>query len=296
MPKEANLLQQIRKERVLLTPEKAKGLISHNYPQNRKISETTVLNYANDIRNGRWNEDVSYVDQPLMISPEGWLLNGQHRCWAVIKANKSIYVWIYYNVSEELYKFLDCGKVRSAKDFIDLPNGTNIAALVKFVCCVEDGNAPLASATQGKLSSTDKIKPSRAQIIEKTYQNPEYYKRMITLSQKGSTYLGKKTTFFADAIYLIDYVGRGHSLEAFVAEMAEIKPESNTIIMSRTYITNKLATKSFKSTRNWYMGCIFFAYENYIKSNEVESFNKSSYYFSKYDLWMREERRRRKGE
>lgn len=280
-------------EKIKLTPELAQELLGRNYPKNRKLSKSTVANYANDILDGRWNEEIAKVDQPLAISPppERWLLNGQHRCAAVILANKSIKTYIEYDVPEELYKYFDGGRVRGAKDFLSMPDKTHAAALGKFICAIEDGVASLTSCVAGKLNTANNTTPTRTQIVNKTNKDPDYIQRLIRLGQKASSYLLNKRTPMSCALFIIDYVEKGDSIDSFVNELANPVPTSQPIIASRSYMITKMTDKRFKFTTQWFMGCIFMTYEYFIEDKNISSLNKSDAYFSKYDSLMKEERK-----
>lgn len=287
------------KKRVLLTPSLAREYLSHNYKRNRKLSVNTVQAYASDILSGRWNEEISEYDQPIAFSTEGELINGQHRCQAVIRANKAIYVWIVTDVSIELYNYMDCGKVRSARDFLSVPNSNSVATLAKFVCAVEEGNTTLNQAVQGIVrfvpgKNKSYIRVTRSQIIQKVEEDNEYLQMLSLYGQRASKHFGNKRGPFSNAFYVIDYLGKGELLEEFVSECSKALPESEIIIGLRTYMANRIMLKSFNATPQWVMGCIFFAYEHFVDDTPINSFNKVEKLFDKYSALVNKERNRRK--
>ena len=74
-----------------ITPELAKKYLEHNNSKNRNISKGTVHAYANDILAGNWTEATG---ETISFGWDGTMTNGQHRCAAVIEANKGIYCWV----------------------------------------------------------------------------------------------------------------------------------------------------------------------------------------------------------
>ena len=96
-----------------LTPAIAIELLRDN-PENRSIRSTKVQQFAADMRAGNWEEN----GQPLILSPEGLLNDGQHRCIAVIEANTSVPVQFTFGVPRDTRLTLDQGSARSAGDFL----------------------------------------------------------------------------------------------------------------------------------------------------------------------------------
>lgn len=70
----------------VITPEMAMNWLEHHNFKNRTISQGTVDSYATDMKNGRW----SLTHQGIAFNTEGQLIDGQHRLWAIVFANKNI--------------------------------------------------------------------------------------------------------------------------------------------------------------------------------------------------------------
>jgi len=285
----------MKREFIELTPAKAKVFLEHNYSENRRVSQIWVNSLAQDIKEGRWNNDISEVDQGISLTSDGILINGQHRCLAVIKANKSIKIWVNYDVPMELYEYMDCGKVRNAKDYLSVPNATNIAAVAKALYGIENGYSNLIASVQGVLRNggrdgKTRFVTTRSQIIDTAAKRKEYLQYIYSLSSKTATYLGGKRTYIAYAFLAIDYVGNGYMLNEFADECSKLHAESELIQSFRIFVMSKLATKSFKSSIDWYIGCILCCYDNFIANNSVGCFNKTNTYLQKYDALMRKQR------
>lgn len=93
-----------------ITPEKAKAFLETT-DTNRRLSEVTVIAYANDMLAGNWQENVS---SPIALDADGILRDGQHRMAAIVRCGIPVKMWVCRNVdSEGLY---DVGRPRSVTD------------------------------------------------------------------------------------------------------------------------------------------------------------------------------------
>lgn len=118
-----------------LTPDVAQELLLRN-PFNRGITEARVLVYADDIDNDRWE----FNGQPIIVSDDGFLTDGQHRCEAVVLAGKSIKTSIAFGVSYESRKTTDQCKPKGAADFLAMdgaPYAKAITGVARMLVIME---------------------------------------------------------------------------------------------------------------------------------------------------------------
>ena len=116
---------------IQLTPQLAELLLARNL-SNRPVKRNTVLQYAKDIK----EDEFSVTGDTIKISKTGRLLDGQHRCLAVIESNKTINTLLAYGIDEDVFDKIDTGRVRMASDVLSIKgfdNPIRMAALVKFV-------------------------------------------------------------------------------------------------------------------------------------------------------------------
>lgn len=272
------------KERILLTPEMARELLAHNYHKNRKIRKSAVDRIKQDILADRWNPELSFYQDPIMVTEDGILMNGQHRCMAVVQANRAVSTYWQRNVPESIYKMLDGGTVRSAADYCDAPNKIAVAALAKIMCAVEDGNAPLASAIKGTVFG--RISATRMQIIEKMNSDGERLQSFVRAGQRAGKYLYNKNTVISTALFLIDFTGRDEVVERFVQESSQLATDSQQINALRAYMGKCLINKNFKTDYKWVLSCVLYTYEAFRDDTEIHSFNRIGSAFSKYDKYV----------
>lgn len=97
----------------IIDPAFAKQLLERN-TKNRPVSAGTVERYASDMKAGRWNNN----GQGISLTPEGELLDGQHRCHAVILSQTPTAMLVVRGVPAETFATMDSGKARSLGDVL----------------------------------------------------------------------------------------------------------------------------------------------------------------------------------
>ncbi len=120
-----------------LTPAIAGDLLQRN-TGNRKVSRTTVLQYAGAMRRGEWQLN----GEPIILGKNGRLLNGQHRCHAVVVAKVNVPVLVVSGVEDDAFKTLDTGKKRTAGDVLSITGVKNVhvvAAGARGILRLESG-------------------------------------------------------------------------------------------------------------------------------------------------------------
>lgn len=286
-----------RREFIKITPSKAEEFLQHNLPQNRVIRTLVVDKYAKDMKNGLWNERVSIDQDPIIISDDNFLINGQHRCKAIIKSGCTINSMVVFGADKEIYKYLDNGAVRSAKDYISHKNANAMAAQAKILFCLEQGETPLISSAQGHLDSgKPPAQPSRNDIVDTAEKNEEYLDQIIKMGWKLGSPFSSKNGAFQTALMIIDFVGNGDRIEDFVDDFSQPASDFKTNSAIKTYMSQCYGNKKYKTDQKWIMSCIFAAYDCFREGKVLKCFNKPSLYLSRYDKLLKEERERRKNE
>jgi hypothetical protein len=118
----------MKTEIITLTPNMAKKLLETNKENNRPLKNANISTLKADIIAGRWKLN----GESIKISENGKLIDGQHRCLAVISANIPIQTLIVYEVEESSFDTIDLGTIRTVSDLLAI-NGqknTNIAAAI----------------------------------------------------------------------------------------------------------------------------------------------------------------------
>lgn len=98
-----------------VSPELAFRWLEGN-THNRPLSQALVDCFARDMKAGRWR----LTNQGITFDTAGLLIDGQHRLCAVIEANVTISMRIYFNEPPENRWVFDSGQARSNRDILNL--------------------------------------------------------------------------------------------------------------------------------------------------------------------------------
>ena len=114
-----------------ILPQEAESLLANN-TGNRKMREHRIANYVRLMSQGDW----VITGDAICISPEGRLLNGQHRMAAVVSFGKPVPFLVLRNCPEENFHAMDQGVSRTTGDLFrskNVANATLCAAISKSV-------------------------------------------------------------------------------------------------------------------------------------------------------------------
>jgi len=115
----------MRFEVVTVTPEMAQKWLTKTEAMgltNRSIRRGRVERIAHAIDDDQWMT----THQPIAITREGGVLDGQHRLHAVILANKAVDMLIAYDVDPATFQVLDTGAVRTTGDSLKIAGYTDV--------------------------------------------------------------------------------------------------------------------------------------------------------------------------
>jgi len=154
-----------------VTPSIAADILSRN-GQNRSIDQAFVGRLARDIRAGRWKVH----HQGLAISPDGVLLDGQHRLSAIVLADIGVDIVVARGVRCDAFAAIDRGKTRTIGDIVTLAgyNNSNLRAAALRV---------VAQWERGKISTTAHLTPG--EILAVADRHSEGLDSFISLRADG---------------------------------------------------------------------------------------------------------------
>jgi len=98
---------------VAITVILAKAMLKTS-PGNRKLSQPTVLEYAEAMRRGQWHQNGNV----LKFDTEGRLRDGHHRLNALVLADRTVTMDVAIGIEESALYSIDCGRVRRLSDFL----------------------------------------------------------------------------------------------------------------------------------------------------------------------------------
>jgi hypothetical protein len=92
---------------------------------NRHVSARRVSSLAQQMRDGHWEN----TGEPIIVSDEGILNNGQHRLLAVIEADASVEMDVRFGIPRKAFVKTDTGAARSPADILSIRGVTGAAAV-----------------------------------------------------------------------------------------------------------------------------------------------------------------------
>tara|TARA_R110000868_G_scaffold395488_2_gene667237 strand:- start:180 stop:959 length:780 start_codon:yes stop_codon:yes gene_type:complete len=108
---------------------------------NRPISRTTVDSYAAAMRRGEWLLN----GEGIQFDADGNLLNGHHRCHAIIKSGVAIQALVVEGCDKESFKTFDGGKKRGTGDMLAIKgelNAIKLAAVARAYAMLQEPKKP----------------------------------------------------------------------------------------------------------------------------------------------------------
>lgn len=103
------VVEQMSPARALKILERFSDGVKKGLCSNRPISDGRVTLLATSIENGEW----VLTHQGVAIDTQGYLLDGQHRLWAIVHSQKTVPIRVTYGLSPSVMSVIDRGRVRS---------------------------------------------------------------------------------------------------------------------------------------------------------------------------------------
>lgn len=267
---------------VEVTPEKAKLYLQSNLT-NRPIREGKVLEYALTMEQGEWRTDVL---DPICVTVNGNLINGQHRLHAVILANKTVPLWFQFDSAEDLYKYLDTGITRRLCDLLKGESRKKVASLALCAYATEYGHAPILSALGGKTTTehnTARYAP-KYNVVEYAQS---HYDELLEACRYGDNMrnaLGKcSLKALCYACWLIKWLGVDTHLIEFVDDFSkEVSTDYNTQFI-KNMIAKKMVQQGKTLEPNETLPMVLLAYEMYDQPKKLKSVTGTEKVLQKYN-------------
>ena len=136
-------------EVMTITPEMAAEMLKHNLV-NRTLRRKRVELYAKQMRNNTWR----LTGETIVFSPDGQLLQGQHRLTAAAENGLSFDCVVVRGIVPEAMRVMDTGLSRTAADAFKLEGVSNSptqAAMCRQLISVR-GGFPMDTARQALIT------------------------------------------------------------------------------------------------------------------------------------------------
>jgi hypothetical protein len=156
---------------MLVTPEQANEWLRSNAEDNRHQRIKKIESFARDMKAGKWQ----ITGDTIKITPEGILIDGQHRLKAVVLAGVPVYMVVAFDVPHSAMAVVDTGTARTFADNlrgIEIPHRNETAAIVRRIAVWDQGNR------MGKGGQN----PTHAELLDRFNAEPEPY---VTAAARG---------------------------------------------------------------------------------------------------------------
>lgn len=162
-----------------ITPALARVMMARN-EGNRKINDGLVTSYSRDMANDAWHMN----GEPVIVSKDGLLNDGQHRCMAVIEADRTIPAIFVFGVERATRTTVDQGRMRTAGDFLAMGGYTNTNALSAAAGYVWQ------HANFNCLTHSSRNRPTKGEIVGLIDTHPNIVKSLNKASVPGARTVG----------------------------------------------------------------------------------------------------------
>jgi hypothetical protein len=145
----ATLPDGVEVRHVMLTPELATELLSRNLG-NRPLSDPRAKGYSRQMIIGGWH----FTGDPIHVSDEGILLNGQHRVRAVQLGAPSVLVTLITGLSAQAQAYMDVGRARMASHIIAMQGAKHAKVIAASGAVLMKWNYPYCERVTEALTPT----------------------------------------------------------------------------------------------------------------------------------------------
>lgn len=166
-----------------ITPAKAVEYLKHNTNNYRKLSRAKYKQYAEDMRNGKWQAN----GEPIIFGEDGILKDGQHRLAAIIDSKKTVQMAVVRGVDKNVDIF-DVGMTRTALQI----------AKTREV----DANSAIMAAANIILGKFKKA-TTKSQVAEYVCEHIDELNRAFRCTTYGSKPFSKKASCIAASYILL---------------------------------------------------------------------------------------------
>lgn len=145
---------------VNVTPELANRWLKGNV-KNRKLRRQDLNRYKRDMVAGNWRLDGA----PVRFSPDGCLLDGQHRLTAIVETKLTVPMLVVRGINPDAQSVMDTGRKRTAGDALSINGHKNATAVAAA--------ARLGLAVEAKVLSLSHYEVSHEEVIGYIEDNPD---------------------------------------------------------------------------------------------------------------------------
>lgn len=234
----------MKAQEILITPDMAAKWLEDSDVNYRKINETFLKTLAQQIREGKWE----FNGETIKINNRGEVLDGQHRLWACIVADKPIRSLVVFGV--ESVKEADRGRPRTLANELKHRGEINVSRLSTLLYRIgTHENVGIGSGVKHRTTVTDALDMLRRYPDTRDSVKFTSVIRVISLSNVfffhwlfGRISAHERDSFFRD-LYDSEGVAAGdpiHTLRRYMLQATQNKsrvmhPETEMALIAKTW-------------------------------------------------------------
>jgi len=252
--------KEIEVKKELITPQRARQFLQNNF-KNRNLRQSLVSKYASDISKNQWGDTA----ETIKIAENGNLIDGQHRLSAIVQSDKSVSLYVAYNVPDSAFKVIDSGAARTATDVISLVGHKNASIL-------SSASRILIPYFKDRILLLNGARVTNTDILEFVDKNPDLQKYATKANLLRKEGLGSPASALA-SFYLIDRFSESKSkLDGFIEKLifGYDLERGDPILYSRRLLMKDNGSQ--RSDRLYQMLVIVSAWNRYIDNEESKWF------------------------
>lgn len=270
-------MNNVRSQMLTITPEMARKMLDKTPTFQRKLNKHRVDSIAEDIKKGLWEANGATI----VMSKRGNLIDGQHRCAAIIEAGVPVESLVVMGVDDDAYATIDSGKARSARDALGERGCAADASIARHWIymnrCTSIGETCKCAAYK-KLSSK--------QISQYFFENTEEIKRCRTWYNKiRGTYGKTSLTGFAVAYKAIWNRYGARERNEFLEDLCAGIESQSSVIRAIVKAGARGALPASRDKNDWAL-LILYAHDKWRNGAPVSRLAYQLYKTDKYDPFV----------
>lgn len=248
----------MRLEQVEMTPNQARDLLEASLGQKqRALANSRVDRIAHAIVEGQWK----LTHQAIALSPEGFILDGQHRLAAIVRAKMPVQVLVAYDADPATFDVIDTGAARTAANTLQVAGFTNangLSACSRMLLTydqIKTSRTPPKSAT-AKLTTADVIRlmnTERGELVSDVQSDAS------SLATAWGRY-GSRSWIMAGQVILREAGHSKEQLDNFNARLRDgafLEPGSPILAFRRFVMSDTGLARLAKDTKSYVALAVF---------------------------------------
>lgn len=250
-----------------ITPDLAKVLLQEFNNTNRPITEVNVLDLYKEMINGKWR----FNGETITFNEFGDITNGQHRCEALVKSNKTFNFLVVTGLDKDSFGTIDNGRKRATSDVMahnGVLSAKNTAALCKFIFGFYNGTyCAHRNASRRTLVNTS--------IMD--FYNTLDKDRLHNCLNFAQTYSKKSNkiiapTVLAGMFYFFEEVNDSKAFEFLSKLCTGDNLDANSPILAlRNKLTKAKIEKNYHITQDMLIKTIVYCWEKFLNDEKVKN-------------------------